>query len=72
MFIKVMYQNGETRTVEAYQLDELISQKKIKKFLRSGGWCTIGVHPTRQTMREDYQKQERSKRQRKNGKTKRR
>ena len=67
MFIKVMYKNGEIATVDAYQLDELIAQKKIKKFMRSGGWCTIGVHPTRKSMRMEYQKPERKKRQRKNG-----
>ena len=62
-----MYQNGAMGTVEAYRLDELIAQKKIKKFMRSEGWCTIGVHPTRKTMRMEYQKPERKKRQRKNG-----
>ena len=67
MFIRVMYQNGDTAKVEAYQLDELIAQKKIKKFQRSGGWCTIGVHPTRKIMRTENQKPERKKRQRKNG-----
>jgi hypothetical protein len=51
-----MYQNGETAKIEAYQLDELIAQKRIKKFKRSGGWCTIGVHPTRKTVRVGYQR----------------
>ena len=42
MFIKVMYQNGEIAKVEAYQLDELLVNNKIKKFLRSDGWCAVG------------------------------
>jgi hypothetical protein len=72
MFVKVIYQDGKTGAVETYQLDELIAQKKIKKFMRSRGWCTIGVHPTRKTMRMEYQKPEGRKRQRKNESTKRR
>ena len=61
-----MYQNGETAKVEAYQLDELIAQKKIKKFLRSGGWCTIGIDPIRETVRENNQTPEKKKRVRQN------
>jgi hypothetical protein len=53
MFIKVMYQNGEIAKVEAYQLDELLVNNKIKKFLRSDGWCTVGVDPIRQKMRKE-------------------
>jgi hypothetical protein len=47
MLIKVMYQNGEIATVEAYQLDELIAHNKVKKFLHSDGWSTVGVDPIR-------------------------
>jgi hypothetical protein len=39
MPINVMYQNGETGSVEEYRLYELIAQNKIKKF----GWCTIDL-----------------------------
>ena len=47
MLIAVVYQNNETGMVEAYQLDELISSNKIKRFKRSEGWVTIGVDQIR-------------------------
>lgn len=47
MFIRVMYQNGELGMVKPFQLDKLIASGKIKKFLRSEGWVTIGVGPIR-------------------------
>ena len=59
MRIKVMYQNNEKGMVEDYQLDELISSKKIKKFLRSEGWVTIGVDPIRKESRIDFEGPER-------------
>ena len=48
MLITVKYRNGRTGRVHAYQLEELISANKIKQFLRSEGWVTIGVDPIRQ------------------------
>lgn len=53
MLIAVVYQNNEAGMVEAYLLDELISQNKIKKFLRSEGWVTIGVDQLRKENRID-------------------
>lgn len=53
MLIKVMYQDGDIGEIENYQLDALIASNKIKKFLRSGEWVTIGVDPIRK-VREDY------------------
>jgi hypothetical protein len=53
MHIKVMYQDGDIGEIENYQLDALITSNKIKKFLRSGEWVTIGVDPIRK-VREDY------------------
>ena len=47
MRIKVMYQNNEIEMVEAFQLESLISSNKIKKFLRSDGWVTVGIDPIR-------------------------
>jgi hypothetical protein len=47
MFIKVIYQNNEIEMVEASRLDTLISSNKIKKFLRSEGWVTVGIDPIR-------------------------
>src|SRR3990170_7946549 len=49
MLIKVMYQNNEYGTVNPFLLDKLIASGKIKKFLRSSGWVTIGVDPIRGT-----------------------
>ena len=59
MLINVVYQNGKYGTVEDYELEDLIASKKIKKFLRSDGWCVIGVDSMRQENQADYQGQER-------------
>lgn len=47
MKIRVIYHDGRRRDVEPFQLDKLISLGKIKKFLRSEGWVTVGVDPLR-------------------------
>jgi hypothetical protein len=54
-----MYKNNEIKLVEASQLDTLISSNKIKKFLRSEGWVTIGIDPIRKERRIDYNGTER-------------
>jgi hypothetical protein len=59
MLIKVMYQNNEIEMVEAFQLDTLISSNKIKKFLRSEGWVTVGIDPIRKESRVNYKGSER-------------
>jgi hypothetical protein len=59
MLIKVMYQNNEIEMVEAFQLDRLISSNKIKKFLRSEGWVTVGIDPIRKESRVNYKGSER-------------
>jgi hypothetical protein len=61
MCITVMYQNNEIEMVEASQLDTLISSKKIKKFLRSEGWVTLGIDPMRKERRINYRGSERRK-----------
>jgi hypothetical protein len=61
-----MYQNNEIEMVKASQLDTLISSTKIKKFLRSEGWVTVGVDPTRKERKVNYKGSE--KRQAANGK----
>ncbi|MDH4220968.1 MAG: hypothetical protein OEW23_19595, partial [Candidatus Aminicenantes bacterium] len=43
MRIWVMYQSGNFGFVTPLLLDDLISANKIKKFLRSKGWATIGI-----------------------------
>jgi hypothetical protein len=53
MHIKVMYLDGKIGSIESYQLDALISSKRIKKFQRSGRWVTIGIDPMRQ-IKADY------------------
>jgi hypothetical protein len=50
MLITVQYKNGRTGRVEAYQLSHLICSQKIKKFLRSEGWVTIGRDPIRENI----------------------
>ena len=59
MLITVIYQDNKKGVVEASCLDELIAQNQIKKFLRSDGWCTIGVDPLRIKQNDNYQGHER-------------
>ena len=47
MLISVIYHDDEHDIAKPYQLDRLISSGKIKKFLRSSGWITVGVDPIR-------------------------
>ncbi len=47
MVIRVMYYNNKYDMVKPSFLNELISSGKIKKFLRSDGWATIGISPIR-------------------------
>lgn len=49
MLVKVLCQNNEYGIVNPTLLDELISSGKIKMFLRSEGWATIGIDPIRGT-----------------------
>lgn len=46
--ITVKYKNGKTGKVETCKLNELICSNKIKQFLRSEGWVTLGVDPVRE------------------------
>ena len=48
MFITVMYQDGKIGMVEFDQLDHLIHSHKIKQFMRSEGWVTIGIDSIRE------------------------
>jgi len=59
MLINIIYQNGKYGLVEDSELDELIVQGRIKKFLRSTGWCTISADPIRKDSRIDFEGQER-------------
>src|SRR3990170_7138213 len=49
MLIKVEYSDNKHDMVNPFLLDELIASGKIKKFLRSEGWATIGIDPIRGT-----------------------
>ena len=59
LFINIIYKNGKRGLVEDSEIDELIERRKIKKFLRSTGWCTLGVDPGRKEPRYDYKGRER-------------
>ena len=48
MFVTVMYQDGKIGMIELDQLDHLINSHKIKQFMRSEGWVTIGVDSIRE------------------------
>jgi hypothetical protein len=54
MHISVKYHNGKTGSVNTSQLDDLISSGRIRKFLRSDGWVTIGADPVRREKRIHY------------------
>src|SRR5208337_566228 len=43
MPVKVIYENE----IEPSLLDELIALNKVRKFLRSDGWATVGIDPIR-------------------------
>lgn len=43
MLIRVIYQNDRHDLVKPVLLDKLIASNKIKKFLRSEGWTTVGT-----------------------------
>ena len=47
MLIRVVYQNNKHDLVKPFLLDKLIISGRVKKFLRSDGWATIGVAPLR-------------------------
>jgi hypothetical protein len=59
MLINIIYQNGKYGLVEDSELDDLIAKRKIKKFLRSTGWCTLGVDLIRKEPRINYKGRER-------------
>jgi hypothetical protein len=47
MIIRIIYQDDKHDMVKPFFVDSLIESGKIKKFLRSSGWVTIGHDPTR-------------------------
>jgi hypothetical protein len=47
MLIKVIYQNDKHDMIKPIMLDTLLFANKIKKFLRSEGWITVGVDKIR-------------------------
>jgi hypothetical protein len=52
MLITVMYRNGKIGMAEPHQLDQPIQSQKIKKFMRSEGWVTIGIDSIRKFDKE--------------------
>jgi hypothetical protein len=59
MLITVIFINGKYGLVDDAELDNLIQKRKVKKFLRSAGWCTIGVDQIRTEPCHDYEGAER-------------
>lgn len=49
--IKVKYADGETETVPASALNELINLREIVAFQRAEGWVAIGQAPLRKRLR---------------------
>ncbi len=58
MLINVIYQTGKYGLVEDSELDELIVNRKIKKFLRSTGWCLLDAAPIRKEPIIDFEGEE--------------
>lgn len=42
MLIRVVYHDGHTGRVDDSLLGELISQRKIRRFMRANGWVELG------------------------------
>ncbi|NWF76389.1 MAG: hypothetical protein HXY53_07475 [Nitrospirae bacterium] len=47
MLISVIFRDGKRGLITASLLEDLLMQKKIKKFLRLEGWVNVGVDPVR-------------------------
>lgn len=47
MLISVIFRDGKRGLIMSSLLEDLIMQKKIKKFLRLEGWVNVGVDPIR-------------------------
>lgn len=47
MLIRVIYHNGHTGLVDDSLLGELISQGKIRQFMRANGWVLLGCDQVR-------------------------
>ena len=59
MLISVVYLDNKMGMVDVCRLDELISSNKMRKFLRSEGWATIGADPIRKEKGYCYKGSER-------------
>jgi len=59
MQIQVIYPDGSKGFADSYALDNLIEQKEIIAFERSGGWAWIARDPLRKRKRrlEDIEQQ---------------
>ena len=45
MNIQVMYNDNSVNQIDSKSLDDMLSDHRIKKFMRSDGWNTVGeVH----------------------------
>lgn len=42
MLISVIYKNGKHGLIDSAVINELISKNRLKGFLRSDGWVTVG------------------------------
>ena len=47
MLIRVMYSDGRFDMIKPQFLDNLLAEKKVTSFMRSGGWATVGREPIR-------------------------
>lgn len=59
MMIRVLYHDGRFDMVKQWTLDLLLEQKKLRSFLRSGGWVRIGRDPLRSSSASNYHGEDR-------------
>lgn len=59
MLVQVNWTNNRYDYVNDYMLDSLIEAGVVARFLRTGGWVTVGVDPIRTRSNGSYNGPER-------------
>lgn len=47
MNMKVVFQDNRENIIDSRLLNEMMTVKMIKMFMRSGGWAVVGIDPVR-------------------------
>lgn len=54
MLIRIVYEDGRYDLVKPFKLDALLSENKIRMFLRSGRWVMVGKDALRRNRLTAY------------------